>query len=398
MTSTPSGANARPTVGSCGPPGTVSACSVTSMTARSTVSAAGFATTTAASTGCRCAAGSAAATPTSASTTPSSGCVMARRSTWVAALDVWWPTWSSAECPRWGSTSRRPPSRWPAAAAPLPCAATCSNRCRAPAGGRPCCWPTATSASAVTRGAFCGGRANCCATAGAVVAEFDSADQRSPHGMGAARIVAHDRPVVPVGVGRRRLRVPAGRRRRPCGRRESTRSAAAWWPAWRRYEDHHVARHGRHRTRRPRAGCRGGGVFRHRADQSLHPAPAAMVLLADPAGLAIPRHAGPARHLRHRRNTADHRQAVVGVAKAVRASAHWWAGPADRTIVDPGAGRVDAVSAVDRPAEHRAVVRVQVLLHDEPLRDVLCRGRRGDRAHRREAAGHPSRIGGAGRR
>ena len=40
------------------------ACSVTSTTAPSTVSAAGFVTTTAVSTGCRCAAGSVAATPT----------------------------------------------------------------------------------------------------------------------------------------------------------------------------------------------------------------------------------------------------------------------------------------------------------------------------------------------
>ena len=33
--------------------------------------------------------------------------------------------------------------------------------------------------------------------------------------------------------------------------RRSTRSAAAWWPAWRRHEDRHAARHGRHRPRRP---------------------------------------------------------------------------------------------------------------------------------------------------
>ena len=54
---------------------------------------------------------------------------------------------------------------------------------------------------------------------------------------------------------------------------------------------------------------------------------------------------------------------------------------------------VDAVSAVHRPAQHRAVVRVQVLLHDEPLRDVVCRGRRGAGAHRGEAADHPSCAG-----
>ena len=49
---------------------------------------------------------------------------------------------------------------------------------------------------------------------------------------------------------------------------------------------------------------------------------------------------------RHRGDTADCRQAVVGVAEAVRASADRRAGPSDRAVVDPGAGRVDAVSAV----------------------------------------------------
>ena len=100
----------------------------------------------------------------------------------------------------------------------------------------------------------------------------------------------------------------------------------------------------------------------------------------------------------HRGDPADRRQAVVGVAEAVRAAVDRRAGPPDRTGVDPGAGRVDAVSAVHRPAQHRAVVRVQVLLHDEPLRDVVCRGRRGAGAHRGEAADHPPRAGRAARR
>ena len=168
-TSTRSGRHARPRAGSRGPPGRRwLTCSVISTTARSTVNDAGSATTTAVWTGCRCAAGWAAATPTSGSTTPWSGCATGRRSTWVAALGVWWPIWSSAACPRWASTSRPPPSNWPVAAAPRHCAATCSNRCPGPAGGRRCCWPTATSASAVTRGACCAGRANCCAAADGV--------------------------------------------------------------------------------------------------------------------------------------------------------------------------------------------------------------------------------------
>jgi len=38
---------------------------------------------------------------------------------------------------------------------------------------------------------------------------------------------------------------------------------------------------------------------------------------------------------------------------------------------------VDAVSAQHRVAQHRTVVRIQVLLHHSPLRDFLCRGRCG---------------------
>src|ERR1700752_845885 len=128
--------------------------------------------------------------------------------------------------------------------------------------------------------------------------------------------------------------------------RASIRSATAWWPAWLRREDHHAARDGRHRTRRACARRRGRGVLCHRPDQSFHPAPAAVVLLADPARVALPSDAGPACHLRHRCDTADHRQAVVGVAKAVRAPTHRWAGPADRAAVDPGARRADAVYTV----------------------------------------------------
>ena len=60
------------------------------------------------------------------------------------------------------------PSRLPVAAALRRYAATCSNRCLARADGRRCCWPTAMSASAVTRGAFCGGLANSSDTAGGV--------------------------------------------------------------------------------------------------------------------------------------------------------------------------------------------------------------------------------------
>ena len=48
------------------------------------------------------------------------------------------------------STSPRRRCAWPGAAARRSCCGTCSTRCRAPAGGRRCCWPTATSASAAT--------------------------------------------------------------------------------------------------------------------------------------------------------------------------------------------------------------------------------------------------------
>ena len=110
-------------------------------------------------------------------------------------------------------------------------------------------------------------------------------------------------------------------------------------------------------------------------------------------------HAGPARHLRHRGDTAARRQAVVGVAQAVRAAAHRWRWSGSSSGVDPGAGGVDALSAQHRAAEHRAVVCVQVLLHHQPLRDGLRRRRRGARAHRGQAAGHPTRAGRtAGRR
>ena len=66
--------------------------------------------------------------------------------------------------------------------------------------------------------------------------------------------------------------------------------------------------------------------------------------------------------------------------------------------VDSGAGGVDDLSAHHRPAEHRAVVCVQVLLHHQPLRDGLCRRRRGAGAHRGQAAGHPPGARRAARR
>ena len=175
------------------------------------------------------------------------------------------------------------------------------------------------------------------------------------------------------------------------GRRSASTARAGWptrsawrWPAmhpigdgwsrgWRRHEDRDPARDRRHRARRAVARRRGCGVLRHRTDQSLHPAPAAVVLLAHPAGVAVPAHAGPARHLGHRGDPAARRQAVVGVAQAVRAAADRRAGPAAGTRLDPGAGGVDDVSAVHRADEHRAVVRVQVLLHHKSLRDGLCR-------------------------
>ena len=48
---------------------------------------------------------------------------------------------------------------------------------------------------------------------GRCVAEFDAAVRGIRHRLGAARVVANDRPVVSVGVGRHRLRRRAGRRR-----------------------------------------------------------------------------------------------------------------------------------------------------------------------------------------
>ncbi len=94
---------------------------------------------------------------------------------WVAALDVWWRTWSSAECPRSGSTSRPPPSSWRAAAAPRPCAATCSNRCRGPAGGTTVLLADGNVGLGGDPRRICGGPANCCVSGGRCVAEFDSA-------------------------------------------------------------------------------------------------------------------------------------------------------------------------------------------------------------------------------
>ena len=263
---------------------------------------------------------------------------------------------------------------------------------------RRCCWPTATSASAVTRRGSCGGLANCCDSGGRCVAEFDSAIDGIALGMGPAGIVAHDRPVVPVGIGRHRLRGAAGRRRRPCGRGDPP-------------------------DRPPRRGQPGGDM---KTATLRGTAVTARVGLALGVAVAVCFVTGLISHFiqhpqpwffwptrpvwlyrvtqglhvisRHRRHSADHRQAVVGVAEAVRASDHRWSGPADRAVVDPGAGRRRCCFSCHRAAEHRAVVCVQVLLHHQPLRDGLRRGGRGARAHRRQAAGHPSRAGRARRR
>ena len=56
----------------------------------------------------------------------------------------------------------------PAAGGPPRCAATCSARCPVWAAGRPCCWPTAPSASAVTPGGCCGAPPICSAAAAGV--------------------------------------------------------------------------------------------------------------------------------------------------------------------------------------------------------------------------------------
>ena len=80
----------------------------------------------------------------------------------------------SAGCRRWAWTSRPPPSHWPAVAAHPPCTAMCSNRCRAPADGTRCCWPTATSAWAATLWRVLQRAGELLRRGGRCVAEFDS--------------------------------------------------------------------------------------------------------------------------------------------------------------------------------------------------------------------------------
>ena len=62
-----------------------------------------------------------------------------------------------------------------------------------------------------------------------------------------------------------------------------------------------------------------------------------------------------------------------------------------RAGVDRGAGRGRDLPAGLRPVELGAVVPVELLVPDHPLRDRLGRDRRAGRAHRGEAADHPRR-------
>ena len=80
--------------------------------------------------------------------------------------------------------------------------------------------------------------------------------------------------------------------------------------------------------------------FAHRPDQPFHPAPAAVVLLAHPPGLAVPSHAGPARHLRHRRDPAA-RSSSCGRCGPSCSSGPLIGGLVRQldAAVDPGAGR-----------------------------------------------------------
>ena len=191
---------------------------------------------------------------------------------------------------------------------------------------------------------------------------------------------------------------------RSCGlrarRRADSLAATARERRWRRAGNRVTARYGRHRTCRRVAGHR-VRCASYRPAQSFHSASAAVVLLAHPAGVAVPADPGPTRRLRHRRRSRCW-SSSSGRCGPSCSSGHLSVGwPDSWSGFDPGAGGVDDLRALHRADEHRAVVCVQVLLHHQPLRDGLRRRRRGAGAHRGQAAGHPSgarRAGGRRRR
>ena len=162
-------------------------------------------------------------------------------------------------------------------------------------------------------------------------------------------------------------------------------------PGRRRVKTSPLREHRSHRAGGPGARRRRRGLLRHRPDQSLHPAPAAVVLLADAPGLAV------SARLRACTSPPASRRFRCSSSSCGRCGPSCSSGPfiggpvrAARTPVDPRPGRVDAVPAQHRAAEHRAVVRVQVLLHHQPLRHGVRGRRRGGRARRGQAAGDPA--------
>ena len=100
------------------------------------------------------------------------------------------------------------------------------------------------------------------------------------------------------------------------------------------------------------------------------------VLLADPAGMALPGQPGRARHPGAGPRPDPAGQAVVGAAEAVRVAAAPQPGARTGTAVAVPARRRGRVRVRHRDHEHPAVVRVpRLLLHPALLRRLGLRGR-----------------------
>ncbi len=174
-------------------------------TGRWTVSDVGSATKTAACTACRCTAGWGDGADDHVR--PGDGRVVRRTH---HRPRLWSGTTGRQPGAAWGARARRrpvghrggpgPPQRG-ARAAPRRVRAAARHW----AGGRRCCSPTGTSGSAAIRGGCCSGPVSCCARR-PVHRRIRLRGRGCPAPLGAARVGADHRAVVPVGVGRHRLR------------------------------------------------------------------------------------------------------------------------------------------------------------------------------------------------